>query len=185
MAGPKRRAGVRELSENPRQPGLALASFYSPPLGKDWGQARLSCTREPIRSVELERPHLVNRSVRGPAGVLSGEGRILHSEVGRGSLGHAIALPPPRPASAGGAGFLGGWGERRARFRGSRHPCGRLDGVRLASYCLARMDARGARHLAVRRRAGVLIGMRLELDGDAGDDSPYCRGSRHGRWDRR
>lgn len=58
------------------------------------------------------------------------------------------------------------------------------------------MDAQGARLLAARIRAGVSVGMRIELVRDAGDDSGLCAGDRgvvdkideHGRvvvsWDR-
>ena len=40
------------------------------------------------------------------------------------------------------------------------------------------MDARRARYLAARIRAGVWIGMRIELVRDAGDDSGLCAGDR-------
>jgi hypothetical protein len=40
------------------------------------------------------------------------------------------------------------------------------------------MDANGAKLLAARIRAGVSIGMRIELVGDAGDDSGLGPGDR-------
>lgn len=40
------------------------------------------------------------------------------------------------------------------------------------------MDAQGARSLAARIRAGVAIGMRIELAGDTSDDSGLCAGDR-------
>lgn len=40
------------------------------------------------------------------------------------------------------------------------------------------MDANGARLLAARIRAGVSIGMRIELVGDALDESGLCAGDR-------
>ena len=40
------------------------------------------------------------------------------------------------------------------------------------------MDAQGARLLAARIRAGVSIGMRIELVGDAGEDTGLCAGDR-------
>jgi hypothetical protein len=40
------------------------------------------------------------------------------------------------------------------------------------------MDAQGARQLAARIRAGVSIGMRIELVRDASDESGLCAGDR-------
>ena len=40
------------------------------------------------------------------------------------------------------------------------------------------MDAQGAKLLAARIRAGVSIGMRIELGGDAGEDTGLCAGDR-------
>jgi len=43
---------------------------------------------------------------------------------------------------------------------------------------MAVMDTNGARLLAARIRAGVAIGMRIELVGDSRDDSGLCAGDR-------
>jgi hypothetical protein len=40
------------------------------------------------------------------------------------------------------------------------------------------MDPQGARYLLARIRAGVRVGSRIELVGDAGGDSPLCAGDR-------
>lgn len=40
------------------------------------------------------------------------------------------------------------------------------------------MDPQGARHLLARIRAGVSVGSRIELVGDAGGDSGLCAGDR-------
>jgi hypothetical protein len=40
------------------------------------------------------------------------------------------------------------------------------------------MDPQGARHLLARIRAGVRVGSRIELVGDAGGDSGLCAGDR-------
>lgn len=40
------------------------------------------------------------------------------------------------------------------------------------------MDPQGARHLLARIRAGVGVGSRIELVGDAGGDSGLCAGDR-------
>ena len=52
------------------------------------------------------------------------------------------------------------------------------DGAGDGSADTADMDPQGARHLLARIRAGVGVGSRIELVGDAAGDSGLCAGDR-------